>query len=143
MELPQQLQGGHLAGGVRWTGEEDDWQETDYDYEDSLGPWISEWYNTDGYDDETFPEETDWTEAAWLGQRCLCGDRRELGSRRVTHVIVIVVSRLSSTHVKQYKVHEFPIETAAAFPSQTAGALPLPSTVQSSPDPLPGRQQLP
>ena len=31
--LSQQLQGGHLAGGVHWTGEEDDWQETDYDYE--------------------------------------------------------------------------------------------------------------
>ena len=27
--LSQQLQGGHLAGGVHWTGEEDDWQETD------------------------------------------------------------------------------------------------------------------
>ena len=30
----------------------------------------------------------------------------------------------------------FPIGTAAAFPSQTAAALPLPSTVQSSLDPL-------
>ena len=30
----------------------------------------------------------------------------------------------------------FPIETAAAFPSQTVAALPLPSTVQSSLDPL-------
>ena len=34
--LSQQLQGGHLAGGVHWTGEEDGWQESDYDYEDSL-----------------------------------------------------------------------------------------------------------
>ena len=54
--LSQQLQ-------VAYTGqEEDDWQETDYDYEDSLEPWTSEWYNTDGYDDETYPHETDWTE---------------------------------------------------------------------------------
>ena len=30
----------------------------------------------------------------------------------------------------------FPIETAAAFPSQTVGALPLPSTVQNPLDPL-------
>ena len=60
--LSQQLQGGHLAGGVHWTGEEDDWQETDCDYEDSLEPWTSEWYGTDGYDDESYPEETDWTE---------------------------------------------------------------------------------
>ena len=60
--LSQQLQGGHLAGGVHWTGEEDDWQETDYEYEDSLGPWTSEWCNTGGYDDEPYPEETDWTE---------------------------------------------------------------------------------
>ena len=64
MTLPccQQQQGGHLAGGVYWTGEEDDWQETDYDYEDSLKPWTSEWYGTDGQDDEAYPEETDWTE---------------------------------------------------------------------------------
>ena len=60
--LSQQLQGGHLAGGVHWTGEEDDWQETDYDYEDSLEPWTSEWYGSDGYDDESHLEETDWTE---------------------------------------------------------------------------------
>ena len=60
--LSQQLQGGHLAGGVHWTGEEDDWQETDYDNEDSLEPWTSEWYNTGGNDDETCHEETDWTE---------------------------------------------------------------------------------
>ena len=58
--LSQQLQGGHLAGGVQWTGEKDDWQETDYDdYEDSLEPWTSEWYGTDGYDDESPLEETD------------------------------------------------------------------------------------
>ena len=30
----------------------------------------------------------------------------------------------------------FPIDTAAALPSQTVAALPLPSTVQSSLDPL-------
>ena len=40
--LSQQLQSGHLAGGVHWTGIEDDWQETDYDNEDSLAPWTSE-----------------------------------------------------------------------------------------------------
>ena len=60
--LSQQLQGGHLAGGVHWTGEEDDWQETDHDYEDPLEPWTSEWYNIDGYDDESLLEGTDWTE---------------------------------------------------------------------------------
>ena len=59
--LSLHLQGGHLAGGVHWTGEEDDRQETDFDYEDSLEPWTSEWYGTDGYD-ESYPEETDWTE---------------------------------------------------------------------------------
>ena len=60
--MSQQLQGGHLAGGVHWTGEENEWQETDYDYEDSLDPWTSEWYDTEGYDEESFSEETDWTE---------------------------------------------------------------------------------
>ena len=60
--LSQQLQGGHLAGCVHWTGAEDGWEETDYEYEDSLEPWTSEWYNTDGYDDESRLEETDWTE---------------------------------------------------------------------------------
>ena len=40
LAVSQQLQGGHLAGGAHWTGEEIDWQETDYeyDYEDSLDP---------------------------------------------------------------------------------------------------------
>ena len=52
----------HLAGVVHWTGEEDDWQETDHDHEDSLEPWTSEWYGTDRYDDESHLEETDWTE---------------------------------------------------------------------------------
>ena len=59
--LSQQLQGGHPAGGVHWTGEEDDWQETDCDYEDSLEPWTSERYVSVGYDDEPHLEETDWT----------------------------------------------------------------------------------
>ena len=49
--MSQRLQGGHLAGGVHWTGEED-----------LLEPWTSEWYGTDGYDDESHVEETDWTE---------------------------------------------------------------------------------
>ena len=60
--MSQQLQGGHLAGGVHRTGEEDYWQETDYDYEDSLEPRTSGWYGTDGYDDVSHCEETDWTE---------------------------------------------------------------------------------
>ena len=30
--------------------------------EDPLEPWTSEWYSTDRHDDETYPEETDWTE---------------------------------------------------------------------------------
>ena len=68
--LSQQIQGGHLAGGVHWTGEEDDWQETDYDYEDSLDPWTSEWYGTDGYDDESHLEETDWTEDFYETDDC-------------------------------------------------------------------------
>ena len=40
LAVSQQLQGGHLAGGAHWTGEEIDWQEIDYDYdyEDSLDP---------------------------------------------------------------------------------------------------------
>ena len=37
-------------------------QETDYDYEDTLEPWTSEWHGTDGYDDEPHLGETDWTE---------------------------------------------------------------------------------
>ena len=60
--MSQQLQGGHLAGGAHWTREEDDWQETDYDYEDTLEAWTSEWYGSEGYDDESHLEETDWTE---------------------------------------------------------------------------------
>ena len=46
--LSQQLQGGHLAGGVHWTGEENEWQEMDYNYDDS-----SEWYDIEGHDDES------------------------------------------------------------------------------------------
>ena len=60
--LSQQLQGGHLAGGVHWTGEEKVWQEMDYDYEDPLDPRASEWYDTEGYDNESYPDETGWTE---------------------------------------------------------------------------------
>ena len=36
--------------------------QTCYDCEESFGPWSSEWCDTDGYDDEYFPEETDWNE---------------------------------------------------------------------------------
>ena len=60
--LSQQLQSGHLAGGVHWSAEDNEWTEADYDCEESLDPWSSEWYDTEGYDDEYFPEETDWTE---------------------------------------------------------------------------------
>ena len=60
--LSQQLQSGHLAGGVHWSAEDNEWTEADYDCEESLDPWSSEWYDTEGYDDECFPEETDWTE---------------------------------------------------------------------------------
>ena len=60
--LSQQLRGGHLASGVHWTGEKDDWQETDYHYEDSLEPSTSEWYGTDGHHDESHLEETDLTD---------------------------------------------------------------------------------
>ena len=37
-------------------------QKKTYDCEESLHPWSSEWYDTEGYDDEYFLEETDWTE---------------------------------------------------------------------------------
>ena len=60
--LSQQLQSGHLAGGVHWSAEDNEWTEADYDCAESLDPWSSEWYDTEGYDDEYFPEETDWTE---------------------------------------------------------------------------------
>ena len=60
--LSQQLQSGHLAGGVHWSAEDNEWTEADDDCEESLDPWSSEWYDTEGYDDEYFPEETDWTE---------------------------------------------------------------------------------
>ena len=60
--LSQQLQSGHLAGGVHWSAEDNEWTEADNDCEESLDPWSSEWYDTEGYDDEYFPEETDWTE---------------------------------------------------------------------------------
>ena len=60
--MSQQLQGGHVAGGVHWTGEENERQETDCDYEDSLDPWTSEWYDIEGHDDESYSEEPDWTE---------------------------------------------------------------------------------
>ena len=60
--LSQQLQNGHLAGGVHWPAEDNEWTEADHDSEESLDPWSSEWYDTEGYDDEYFPEETDWTE---------------------------------------------------------------------------------
>ena len=57
--LSQQLHSGHLAGGVHWTDEENEWQETDYDYEESSDPWAPERCDTEGYDDESDPEETD------------------------------------------------------------------------------------
>ena len=57
--LSQQLQSGHLAGGVHWSAEDNEWTEADYDCEESLDPWSSEWYEPERYDDENFPEETD------------------------------------------------------------------------------------
>ena len=60
--LSQQLQSGHLAGGVHWSAEDNEWTEADYDCEESLDPWSSKWCDTEGYDDEYLPEETDWTE---------------------------------------------------------------------------------
>ena len=60
--LSQQLQSGHLAGGVHWSAEDNEWTEADYDCEESLDPWSSKWCDTEGYDDEYLPEETDWTD---------------------------------------------------------------------------------
>ena len=60
--LSQQLQSGHLAGGVHWSAEDNEWREADYDCEESLDPWSCEWCDTEGYDDKCFPEETNWTE---------------------------------------------------------------------------------
>ena len=40
--LSQQLQSGHLAGGVHWSAENNEWTEADYDCEESLDPWSSE-----------------------------------------------------------------------------------------------------
>ena len=71
-----------------------------------------------------------------VGTALPCGDRRELDSRRVTRVTVIVVSRALIDTCQTTRFMNFPSETAAGFPSQTAAAFPLPSTVQSSLDPL-------
>ena len=60
--LSQQLQSGHLAGGVHWSADDDEWTETCCDCEEAFDPWSSEWCDTNGYDDEFFPEETDWNE---------------------------------------------------------------------------------
>ena len=61
-----------------------------------------------------------------------CGDRRELGS----HVFVIVVSSFYRHMSNNFGFMNFPIETAAAFPSRIVAAFPLTGTVQSSLDPL-------
>ena len=60
--LSHQLQSGHLVGGVHWTGEKSEWQETDHDSDESMDPWAFERYDTEGFDDECCPEETDLTE---------------------------------------------------------------------------------
>ena len=39
--LSQQLQSGHLAGGVHWSAEDNEWTEADYDCEESLDPMMS------------------------------------------------------------------------------------------------------
>ena len=77
-----------------------------------------------------------------------CGDRRELGSRRVTSVIRDRCKQGLHRHMSNNAgFMKFPNETAAAFPSRTVAAFPLTSTVQSSLDPLtvndPGLRQLP
>ena len=56
--LSQQLQSGHLAGGVHWSADDNEWTDTCYDCEESFDLWSSEWCDTDGYDDEYFPKET-------------------------------------------------------------------------------------
>ena len=60
--LSQQLQSGHLAGGVHWSADDNQRTETCYDGEESVDLWSSEWCDTDGYDKEYLPEETDWNE---------------------------------------------------------------------------------
>ena len=54
--LSQQLQSGHLAGGVHWSAEDNEWTEADYDCEESLDPWSSEWYDPEGKMTSTFPK---------------------------------------------------------------------------------------
>ena len=60
--LSQQLQSGHLAGGVHWSADDNQRTETCYDGEESVDLWSSEWCDTDGYDKEYLPEEPDWNE---------------------------------------------------------------------------------
>ena len=62
--LSQQLQNGHIDGSAHWTGEEDEWQETDPDYGESAEPWCddSSWHDTKGYEYELHSEGTDWNE---------------------------------------------------------------------------------
>ena len=62
--LSQQLQNGHIVGSAHWTGEEDEWQETDPDHGESAEPWCdgSGWHDTKGYEYELYSEETDWNE---------------------------------------------------------------------------------
>ena len=55
----QQLQSGHLAGGQE---KKTEWPDTDHDYEESLDRGHPNGIDTEGYDDEYFAEETDWTD---------------------------------------------------------------------------------
>ena len=78
-----------------------------------------------------------WLRSGVVGAALPCGDRRELGSRRVTRVIRDRCKQGFHRHVSNNTgFMNFQIETAAAFPSRTVAAFPLTSTVQSSLDPL-------
>ena len=52
----------NFKADIHWSAEDNEWTEAEYACEESLYPWSSEWYDTEGYDYEYFPEETDWTE---------------------------------------------------------------------------------
>ena len=54
----------HTVGSAHWTGEEDEWQETDVDYGESAEPWYdsSDWHDTERYEYELHSEGTDWND---------------------------------------------------------------------------------
>ena len=76
-----------------------------------------------------------WKRSSVVGTALPCGDRRELGSRRVTRVFVIVVSRaLIDTCQTRQGSYIFQVRLLLHFLRRLP--LPFPSTVQSSVDPL-------